>query len=86
MSFNVFVCTVPERLTTSNQILLAVGVVLLCVAIAIDVCIVILRMHIKGENTCRIDFFLGCNGAERDKSFMYKYTNMHTHYFLEQAP
>ena len=73
MSFNV-VCTVPERLTTSNQILLAVGVVLLCVAIiVIHVCIVILRMHIKGENTCRI---VGCNGVLYCRDF---YVQMHAH-------
>ena len=75
MSFNVFVCTVPKRLTTSNQILLAVGVVLLCVAIVIDVCIVILRMHIKGENTCRIDFFLGAMGP---KAISFLSTNVPT--------
>ena len=46
MAFNVFVCTVPERSTTTNQILLAMGVVLLCVAIGS-----IFIMLIKGNSS-----------------------------------
>ena len=44
------VCTVPERLTNCNQILLVMGIILLCVAIggvAIGVCLII---KIKGDD------------------------------------
>ena len=48
MSF--FFCTDPDRLTTNNQILFAVGVVLLCVALATAVILIVLRVHIKGDS------------------------------------
>ena len=44
-----FFYSVPDRLTTVNQILLTVGVVLLCVAIANEVILLMLGKQIKGE-------------------------------------
>ena len=46
---SVFFYIVPDKLTTINQILLAVGIVLLCVAVATGVIFIALRMHIKGD-------------------------------------
>ena len=45
----VFSYIVPDKLTTINQILLAVGIVLLCVAVATGVILIGLRIHIKGD-------------------------------------
>ena len=46
---SIFFCTDPDRLTSHNQILLVVGVVLLCVALATAVILIVLRVHIKGD-------------------------------------
>ena len=51
-----FVYTVPEKLTTSNQALLAVGVVLLCVAFGVSILIILKRKtKFKGDNNIYLD-------------------------------
>ena len=49
---------VPERLTTSNQVLLAVGVVLLCITIGVWILILLMlkrKTKFKGDNNNYLD-------------------------------